>query len=93
MFTLKRRRKRRVPSQRGRGAISGLFFCFAQFSIPTKGVSSNRVVLFECFSKAAFQSFRGSALSSASGEERLDLGTNLEENFEVVEAHLCQIEG
>jgi len=24
---------------------------------------------------------------------RLDLRANLEENFEVVEAHLCQIEG
>jgi len=27
MLTLKRRRKRRVSPQRGRGAISGLFLC------------------------------------------------------------------
>jgi hypothetical protein len=33
MLTLKRRRKRRVPPRRGRGEISGLFFCFAQCSI------------------------------------------------------------
>ena len=39
------------------------------------------------------KAFRGSALSPASEEEWLDLGTNLEENFEVMEAHLCQIEG
>jgi hypothetical protein len=39
------------------------------------------------------KAFRGSALSSASEEEWLDLGANLEENFEVMEAHLCQIEG
>jgi hypothetical protein len=39
------------------------------------------------------KAFRGSELSSASEEEWLDLGANLEENFEVMEAHLCQIEG
>jgi hypothetical protein len=32
-------------------------------------------------------------LSPASEEEWLGLGVNLEENFEVMEAHLCQIEG
>ena len=40
MLTLKRRRKRRIPPQRGRGAISAPFFCFAQFSIPTVGCQS-----------------------------------------------------
>jgi hypothetical protein len=45
MLTLKRRRKRRVPPQRGRGAISGLFFCFAQCSILTVGVSSGSAFL------------------------------------------------
>jgi len=39
------------------------------------------------------EAFRGSALSPAPEEEWLDLGANLEENFEVMEAHLCQIEG
>jgi hypothetical protein len=29
MLTLKRKRKRRVLPQRGRGEISGLFFCCA----------------------------------------------------------------
>ena len=61
MLTLKRRRKRRVLPRRGRGAILGLFFCFAQCSIPA--------------------------------EEWLDLEPNLEENFEVMESHLCQTEG
>jgi len=40
MLTLKRRRRRRVPPQRGRGAISGLFFCFAQSSISALVVST-----------------------------------------------------
>ena len=31
-------------------------------------------------------------LSPTPEEEWLDLGANLEENFEVMEAHLCQIE-
>jgi hypothetical protein len=39
MLTLKHRRKRRVPPQRGRGAILGLFFCFAQCSTPAAVVS------------------------------------------------------
>jgi len=39
------------------------------------------------------KAFRGSSLQPASEEEWLDLGANLEENFEVMEAHLCQIEG
>jgi hypothetical protein len=39
------------------------------------------------------KAFRGSALYPASEGEWLDLGANLEENFEVMEAHLCQIEG
>ena len=45
MLTLKRRRKRRIPPQRGRGEISGLFFRFAQGSILAVAVSRNRVVL------------------------------------------------
>jgi hypothetical protein len=32
-------------------------------------------------------------LQPASEEEWLELGANLEEKFEVMEAHLCQIEG
>ena len=44
MLTLKRRRKRRVPPQRGRGAILGLFFCCAQCSILAVGVSIGPVV-------------------------------------------------
>jgi hypothetical protein len=39
MLTLKRRRRRRVPPQRGRGAILGLFFCCAQCSMLAVGVS------------------------------------------------------
>ena len=39
MLTLKRSRKRRVPLQRGRRAISGLFFCCAQCSILVAVVS------------------------------------------------------
>ena len=39
------------------------------------------------------KAFRGSALSPAPEEEWLDFGANLEENFEVMEAHLCQIQG
>ena len=44
MLTLKRRRRRRVPPQRGRGEISGLFFCCAQCSILAVGMSSGPVV-------------------------------------------------
>jgi hypothetical protein len=51
MLTLKWMRRRRVPPQRGRGAISGLFFCFAQCSILAVGVSSNRVVFLSAFPK------------------------------------------
>ena len=40
MLTLKRRCRRRVPPQRGRGAILGLFFCCAQCSIPVAEVST-----------------------------------------------------
>jgi hypothetical protein len=43
MLTLSWKRKRRVPPQRGRGAISGLFFCFAQCSILAVGASRNQV--------------------------------------------------
>jgi len=39
MLTLKRRRKRRVPPRRGRGAILGFFSCCAQCSILTVGMS------------------------------------------------------
>ena len=39
------------------------------------------------------KAFRGTSLQPASEEEWLDLGANLEEKFEVMEAHLCQIEG
>jgi hypothetical protein len=39
MLTLKRRCGRRVPPPRGRGAILGLFFCYAQCSKLTVGVS------------------------------------------------------
>jgi hypothetical protein len=52
MLTLKRRRKRRVPPQRGRGAILGLFFCCAQCSISAVVVSSNRVVSLSAFPKS-----------------------------------------
>jgi len=38
------------------------------------------------------RAFRGSALSPAPEEEWLDLGANPEGNFEVTEAHPCQIE-
>ena len=92
MLTLKQRRKRRVPPQRGRGEISGLFLCFAQCSMLAMVVSRNWVV-FECFSKAASQSFRGSACPLPRKREWLDLRTNLEEDFEVMEAHLCQTGG
>jgi transposase len=39
------------------------------------------------------KAFRGTLLQPASEEEWLELGANLEEKFEVMEAHLCQIEG
>lgn len=39
------------------------------------------------------KAFRGSALSPASETAWLDLGTSLDEKFEVMDAHLCQIEG
>jgi len=39
------------------------------------------------------KAFRGSSLDPASEEEWLDLGTSLDEKFEEMEAHLCQIEG
>ena len=39
------------------------------------------------------EAFRGTSPQPASEEEWLDLGANLEERFEVMEAHLCQIEG
>jgi len=39
------------------------------------------------------KAFRGTLLQPASEEEWLDLGANLEEKFEVMEAYLCQIEG
>ena len=39
------------------------------------------------------KTFRGTALQPASEEEWLDLGTCLDERFEEMEAHLCQIEG
>jgi hypothetical protein len=48
MLTLKRRRKRLVPPQRGRRAISGLFFCCAQCSIPVVAVSIGSAVLCRC---------------------------------------------
>jgi hypothetical protein len=40
MLTVSWRRKRRVPPRRGRGAIPGLIFCFAQCSMRAVGVSS-----------------------------------------------------
>jgi hypothetical protein len=43
MLTLKRRRKRRFPPLRGRGAILGLFFCCAQCSIPAAVLSTGPV--------------------------------------------------
>jgi hypothetical protein len=48
MLTLKRRRKRRVPPKRGRGAISGPFFCCAQCNTATVAVSSGSAVLWRC---------------------------------------------
>jgi hypothetical protein len=45
MLTLKRRRTRRVPPQRGRGEISGLFFCCAQCSILMVAVSMGLIAL------------------------------------------------
>jgi hypothetical protein len=39
MLTVSWRHKRRVPPRRGRGAILGLFFCFAQSNISGAGVS------------------------------------------------------
>ena len=39
------------------------------------------------------EAFQGSASYPASEKEWSNLGTNLEENSEVTEAHLCQIEG
>jgi len=48
MLTLKRRRKRRVTPRRGRGEISGLFFCCAQSSIPVAVVSTGSAVLCRC---------------------------------------------
>jgi hypothetical protein len=52
MLTLQRRRQRRVPPQRGRGAILGLFSCCAQCSISAVVVSSNRVVSLSAFPKS-----------------------------------------
>jgi hypothetical protein len=48
MLTLKRRRKRRVPPQRGRGEISGPFFCFAQGSISAVAVSTGSAMSCGC---------------------------------------------
>jgi hypothetical protein len=48
VFTLKRRRKRRVPPQRGRGAIPGLVFCCAQSSMLAVAVSIGSAVLCRC---------------------------------------------
>jgi hypothetical protein len=48
MLTLKRRRKRRVPPRRGRGAILGLFFCCAQCSILAVVVSTRPAVSCRC---------------------------------------------
>ena len=39
------------------------------------------------------KAFRGTSLRPASEEEWLDLGASLDEKFEVMETHLCQIEG
>jgi len=39
------------------------------------------------------KAFRGSSLLPASEEEWLDLSATLDEKFEVMEVHLCQIEG
>jgi hypothetical protein len=38
------------------------------------------------------KAFQGATLQPASDEEWLDLGADLEEKFEVMETHLCQIE-
>jgi hypothetical protein len=48
MLTVSWRRKRRVPPRRGRGEISGLFFCCAQFSILVAVVSTGTAVLCRC---------------------------------------------
>ena len=48
MLTLKRKPKPRVPPQRGRGEISGLFFCCAQSSILAVAVSTGSPVLCRC---------------------------------------------
>jgi hypothetical protein len=48
MLTLKLRRKRRVPPQRGRGEILGLFFCFPQSSTLAVGMSIGSAVLCLC---------------------------------------------
>jgi hypothetical protein len=48
MLTLKRRRKWRVPPQRGRGAILGPLFCCAQCSMLAVGVPSGSSVLCRC---------------------------------------------
>jgi hypothetical protein len=53
MLTVSWRRKRRVPPQRGRGAILGLFFCCAQCSTVTVVPSSNQGDPFGFFPKAA----------------------------------------
>jgi len=41
----------------------------------------------------AAKAFRGASLAPASEEEWLNLGANLDEHFEVMEASLCQMEG
>jgi hypothetical protein len=48
MLTLKRRRRRRVPPQRGRGVISGLLFCCAQSSMLAVAVPIGSAVLCRC---------------------------------------------
>jgi hypothetical protein len=48
MLTLKRRRKRRIQRQRGRGAIPGLVFCCAQSSMLAVAVSIGSAVLCRC---------------------------------------------
>jgi hypothetical protein len=40
MLTVSRKHRRRIPLRRGRGAISGLFFCCAKCSIRAAGVST-----------------------------------------------------
>ena len=44
MLTLKRKGRRRVPPQRGRGAILGLFFCCAQCNISAVAMSTRSAV-------------------------------------------------